>query len=117
MLTVIVVIKIISYHKGQGWVGAVEFFVNKSIGACSYSENNVKLSHGSVIIAKEDARNDVNDKTTTVNIVGTEDSGFLYSINWYDSTFFRELKCSNKHYSEGIKQQVIDLANQIDLKS
>ena len=36
----------LTYLKDQGWVGTIQFFVNKDTGYCSFSENNVKLSHG-----------------------------------------------------------------------
>lgn len=104
----------LSYIKGKGWVGASEFFIKQNIGTCFYSENNIKLSHGSVVIAKEDVRNDVNDKPTIVRVSGTEETGFLYKVEWFDNTFFRELSCANRHYSGDIKQQVIDFANRID---
>lgn len=32
----------------------LRIFNNKSVGNCSFSENNIKLSHGSSVIAKED---------------------------------------------------------------
>lgn len=78
------------------------------------SENNIKLSHASIIIAKEDMRNDVNSKTTTVEIMGTPDSGFTYTVEWFDDAFFRKLECANKVYSEGITNSVIKIAQSID---
>lgn len=104
----------LTYLKGQGWVGATQFFKKEGIGNCAFSENNVRLSHGSVIIAKEDARNDVNDKTTTVEVVGNQQTGFVYDVEWYDNTFFRQLECANKQYSQNITNNVIELAKNID---
>lgn len=104
----------LTYLKGQGWVGAMQFFVNDAIGNCVFSENNVRLSHGSIIIAKEDAREDVNGKTTTVEVTGTQSSGFLYNVEWFDTTFFRKVECANKEFSEKNTQSVIELAKRID---
>ncbi|MFW2535201.1 hypothetical protein [Legionella sp. 28fT52] len=104
----------LTYLKNQGWVGATQFFVKEGIGICDFSENNVRLSHGAVTIPKEEVRNDVNGKVTTVDVVGTKKSGFLYRVEWYDHSFFRELDCANKEYSEKIKNSVIKLAVKID---
>ena len=104
----------LTYLKDQGWVGVVQFFVNKDIGNCAFSENNVKLSHGSIIIAKEDVRDDVNGKTTTVEVMGTPNSGFTYTVEWFDNTFFRKVECANKHYSSDLTNLVIKIAQSID---
>ena len=100
--------------KDQGWVGAVQYFVNKNIGNCSFAENNVRLSHGSVVVAKELAREDVNGKVTVVNVTGDPGDGFLYEVEWYDQTFFRTLQCANKKFSPYLTEQVITLAKRID---
>ena len=92
----------LTYLKDQGWVGVIQFFVNKEAGNCSFSENNVTLSHGSIIIAKEDVRNDINGKTTTVEVMGTPNSGFTYTVEWFDDRFFRKVECANKHYSSDL---------------
>lgn len=107
----------LTYLKDQGWVGAIQFFNNKSVGNCSFSENNIKLSHGSIVIAKEDVRNDVNGKTTTVEVMGKPDIGFTYTVEWFDDAFFRKVECANMKYSADITNSVIALANQIDANS
>lgn len=104
----------LTYIKGQGWVGAIQLFVSENIGNCSFSENNIKLSHGSIVIAKEDVRNDINGKTTTVEINGTKETGFVYTVEWFDPIFFRKLECGNKVYSQDITKKVIQLAKSID---
>ncbi|HAT2067879.1 TPA: hypothetical protein OO122_001659 [Legionella pneumophila] len=104
----------LTYLKDQGWVGAIQFFSNKGVGNCSFSENNVKLSHGSIVIAKEDVRNDINGKTTTVEVMGTPNSGFTYTVEWFDDTFFRKIECANKHYSSQLTNSVIKIAQSID---
>ncbi len=104
----------LSYIKGEGWVGAMQYFTNKELGNCFFAENNVKLSHGSVIVAEEDVRNDINDKTTTLEVYGTTKDGFVYIVEWYDSVFFRTLKCAYPKYSEDKVNGVIELAKRID---
>ncbi len=105
---------ITTYIKDKGWAGAIYFFTKDGLGNCSYSENYVKLTHGAVIIAKENARYDVNGKTTTVIVRGTPESGFLYNIDWYDTTFFRQLSCANKNFDQKITDGIIELAKRID---
>jgi hypothetical protein len=104
----------LTYLKDQGWVGSVQFFSQNAIGNCSFSENNTKLSHGSVIIAQEDVRYDINDKVTTVEVMGTKDTGFTYTVEWFDDVFFRTLECASKDYSDSIKQNTVELAKAID---
>lgn len=97
-----------------GWSGAVEFFRN-SIGTCAYTENNLRISHGAARIAQEDARKDVNGKITLVFITGTDASGYLYRVKWFDNNFIRELECANSKYSVNTIKAVIDLAKRIDI--
>ncbi|MGQ3887537.1 hypothetical protein ACQUW5_00720 [Legionella sp. CNM-1927-20] len=104
----------LTYLKDQGWVGAIQFFTNNNVGNCSFSENNVKLSHGSIVIAKEDVRNDINGKTTTVEVMGTPNSGFTYTVEWFDDAFFRKLECANKQYSPNLTNSVLKIAQAID---
>lgn len=104
----------LTYLKNEGWVGAIQYFVNKDIGNCSFAENNVRLSHGSVVVAKELAREDVNGKVTVVTVSGDNEDGFLYEVEWYDQTFFRTLQCANKLFDKSLVSKSIDLAKTID---
>lgn len=104
----------LTYLKNQGWVGAIQFFFNNGVGYCSFSENNVKLSHGSIIIAKEDIRNDINGKITTVEVMGTPNAGFTYTVEWFDNAFFRKVECASKLYSSNLTDSVIKIAQSID---
>ena len=58
---------------------------------------------------------DINSKITTVEVIGSPKTGFLYNVEWFDSTFFRQLECANQRFSEKVKQDVIELAKRIDL--
>lgn len=104
----------LNFIKGEGWMGAVEFFKNNQIGICAYSENNVRLGHGSIVIAKEDTRYDINGKTTTVEVMGRKESGFVYNVEWYTKDFFRQLECANSEYKSDYKEATIELAKSID---
>jgi hypothetical protein len=104
----------VTYIKGQGWAGAMQFFYKTGIGNCSYRENNLKFSHGAAIIPEEDATKDVNGKVTVANVTGEKNAGFLYSIDWYDNSYFRELKCANGKYDPTIMSSTLELARLID---
>ena len=104
----------VTYIKGQGWAGAMQFFAKDGLGICSYRENNLKFSRGAAIIAEEDAVKDVNGKITIVNITGEPTTGFMYSVDWYDNRYFRELKCSNEKFDQSIMSSALELARTID---
>lgn len=103
-----------TYITNQGWAGIVQFFDKSGIGTCNFKENNIKLTHGSVIIPKEDARTDINGKATIVEVEGKQKNGFIYNVEWYDQNFFRQLECLNMAYDPSITQRVIELAKNID---
>jgi hypothetical protein len=101
------------FHK-EGWSGAVQFFDHKTIGTCTYSVMNIKVSHGGVQLAIEDVTYDVNNKATLLQTFGSKSSGFIYKVKWYDNQNFHELECANMKYSADTNNSVIALANQID---
>jgi len=104
----------VSYVKGEGWAGAMQFFEKAGLGNCSYRENNLMFSHGAAVIPEEEVTKDINEKVTVAIITGQKGSGFLYSIDWYDNSYFRELKCANEKYDQSIMNSVLELAREID---
>ncbi|KTD66696.1 hypothetical protein Lste_2902 [Legionella steelei] len=99
---------------GDGWDGAVQFFDKNGIGSCAFSEHNRKLSGLGVELIKELVSYDVQNRPTVILVKGTKESGYLYKIKWYDSTFSRELECANMEFSPQIKENVIALASRIE---
>jgi hypothetical protein len=98
-----------------GWSGASQFFIHKDIGACSYSVMNVKASNTAVQLAQEDVTYSINNKATILMPVeGSDNSGYLYFVKWYDNNNFHELECANMKYSAAINGAVIELAKKID---
>lgn len=98
-----------------GWSGASQFFTHKEIGTCSYSVMNVKASNTAAQLAAEDVTYTINNKATILMPVeGSESSGFLYFIKWYDENNFHELECANMKYSPATNESVIELAKRID---
>ena len=77
---------------------------------------NVKASNTAVQLAQEDVTYTINNKATILMPVeGSENSGFLYFVRWYDEKNFHELECANMNYSREINEAVIELAKKIDL--
>ena len=75
---------------------------------------NVKASGTSALLAMEDVVYDVNNKATIVLVEGSEKSGFIYKVEWYDNENFHELECANMKYSADINDAVVELAKKID---
>lgn len=104
-----------SNYTENGWNGAVEFFIPAfDDSVCAYHEVNIKLTGSSAFIPKEVARDDINNKLTTINIEGNEESSYIYKVEWWDKQFKRELDCASKNYSINLKKQIIELAQKID---
>lgn len=100
---------------GEGWDGAVQFFDKNGVGRCAYSEHNRKLSGlGGGELIKELVSYDIQNRPTVTLITGTKETGYVYKIKWYDSTFSRELECANMEFSPQVKENVITLAGRIE---
>ncbi|MGC1181947.1 hypothetical protein [Legionella sp.] len=99
----------------EGWTGVVHFFVPKDKPlVCAYHEVSVPLTGTSAILNQETTSYDINNKVTTIGVAGDLPSGFLYEIMWWDKDFRRQLQCSANNYSKSIKNQIIELAKEID---
>lgn len=98
----------------DGWDGAVQFFVKNGIGTCAFTEHNRKLARTGVELIKELVTYEIHDKPTIILVKGTQETGFVYKIEWYDSMFNRELECANPQFSQKLRAEVIELANRID---
>jgi len=104
----------VTYVKGRGWAGATQFFEKDGVGTCSYRENNLQFSHGAAVISEESSTKDVNGKVTVAAVTGQEGEGFMYSVNWYDNHYFRELNCARTTFSSATMKSVLKLAQSID---
>jgi hypothetical protein len=104
------------FHKEiGGWSGASEFFIHKDIGTCSYSVMNVKASNTAAQLAQEDVTYTINNKASILMPVeGSDSSGYLYCVKWYDDRNFHELECANMKYSADTNDAVIELAKKLD---
>ncbi|HBI22375.1 MAG TPA: hypothetical protein DDY37_07340 [Legionella sp.] len=98
----------------NGWTGVTEFFQTQNVGNCAFTDYNFALAHAVANATDAVVRYDVNNKATTVHVEGNNDTGFLYTVAWMDSTYFRTLECATKHNTENVTAQVIALAQRID---
>jgi hypothetical protein len=109
-----------SYVKNQpnypngGWTGIVVFFIDSRLGSCSYSFFNLKASNGAILLAKETTEYLVHKKPSSRTIEGSYNSGFAYSLNWYENGAMNELSCANINFDKQIMAKMITLANRID---
>ncbi len=97
----------------KGWTGAVEFF-KSSFANCAYTEKNIMPGQGGVQVEESYARYDVNNKLTTVEVEGNNNSGFLYNVFWFDLNYYRQLECATKAFSRDSVDRTIELAKKID---
>lgn len=103
-----------SHIKDKGWTAVKLFFTQPEIGVCSYSHFNLKLSHGYIEIPKETTGNIVNNKYSSLDVEGTANTGYLYTVSWYTSETMQILECANKIYDKEIANKSIELAKRID---
>jgi hypothetical protein len=97
-----------------GWTGVVEFFTDEKLGTCEFAYNNMALTHGADQIAAEAVRYDINSRPNILDVQGSEASGFLYDISWYNGVYDEELQCANMVYDSKITDRLISLAKEID---
>ena len=98
-----------------GWTGVVHFFVPKDKPfVCAYREVSVPLTGTSAILNQETTSYEINNKVTTIGVAGDLPSGFLYEMMWWYKDFRRQLQCFANNYSESIKNEIIELAKEID---
>ncbi len=100
----------------DGWAGAVEFFIPASLTCiCAYHETNIFLTQSSANFAEEVISNDhVNGKTTIVEVLGNDVSGYEYNIEWWDDQFRHTLVCASKKFHKTTTQKIRQLAINID---
>lgn len=98
----------------RGWSGIKTFFDGKEIGTCSLSVFNIQGSSENIKLNPEGLTYDVNDKASRISVEGSDNSGFVYSVRWYDEKFVRDLECAKSDFKDNIIFQMINLAKKID---
>lgn len=98
----------------NGWTGIKEFFTDNQLGTCSLTLYNISLSNGGARLGKSFVTYKVNKKPTTLSVEGNINSGFLYTVAWYDNTFIHCLECANMIFDRNITSQMIGYSQRID---
>jgi hypothetical protein len=96
------------------WSGIKEFFDGKEIGVCTLSIFNISKAKQDIQLNEDGISYDVNDKPTRIGIEGSNNSGFMYSVRWYDAKFVRDLECANMKFDKEITTKMVSLASQVD---
>ena len=103
-----------SFDKNLGWTGLTEIFKAKDLGLCQFTHLDLKASGGGYSLLEDKIRTDVNGHYTAINVTGKKNQGFDYEVIWFNDLNMYTLNCIHKEYSNQFKQEVIDLAKQID---
>jgi len=98
----------------EGWNGIKTFFEKDGLGICAYEFTDLKLSNGGVILEKEKVKYSVNNKPTLTLVEGSESSGYVYSVTWYNDTKVSQLDCASKSFNKDSIDKMIQFAKQID---
>ena len=98
----------------DGWDGVKAFFSDLHLGVCSVALHNIILSHSGAKLRKSSVSFKVNDKPTITSVEGSEQTGFLYTIAWYDSTFKHVFECANMSFDKTIADKMLAYAILID---
>lgn len=98
------------YGKGKGWDGVVEFVSIQKLGICSFTTYAIEKA----ILDKETLQYLVNRKPSNEDVSGNWNTGFLYTLNWYNPDRLMTLQCANKVLNPGNLDQMVNIAKQID---
>jgi hypothetical protein len=104
-----------TFVKNKGWTAINEYF-STDFGVCILTTEDVKAQNGTVQISRESINYNVNNKPGTQVVIGSEKTGFMYKVYWFDvkKTMSYYLGCSNLKYDNSILDKVISFATNID---
>ncbi|PRC93006.1 hypothetical protein [Solimicrobium silvestre] len=97
----------------QAWTGIREFFKNKEFGLCSLTKYHIVDSKMGVRINADSVAYEVNSHLTTLNVEGSNESGFMYTVNWADSVFWNQLECAQDTFDKSIIHRMSAYASKI----
>ncbi len=104
-----------STYTSKGWAGVVQFFIPQSINAkCAFHEIDIRITGSSTLIPEETVSKIIPDKISFMNVSGNLESGYIYTIEWWDTSFRRSLECGLPDYSDDNRNALIKLAQDIN---
>lgn len=66
------------------------------------------------MVNKDEAKNIVSGKVTTVTVEGNNNNGFVYDVQWYTDKTIQQVECACKLYDNRKTDAIIKLAKEID---
>ena len=72
---------------------------------CALSVFNIGTVKEHMKLNKVGLTYEVNDKPTRITVEGSQNSGFMYSVKWFDRNYAREIECANNDFNQNIKSQ------------
>ncbi len=100
-------------HISTGWTGVREFFEDKNFGICSLTKYHIINSKMGIRINADAVSYSVDSNPTTVEVEGSDNSGFIYTVSWVDSLFSNHLECAKSTFDKNMINQMTSFANQI----
>lgn len=96
------------------WTGIKMFFNDDKLGTCEYSILDIKASGDAVQIGKEIVTMLINNKPTTIQVVGSKASGYLVEVAWFTNKRMQQVSCATLEYNPKNLNRVIELSRRID---
>lgn len=100
--------------KSAGWTDIAEYFNHQELGVCNYLLHDMQLSRSAVWISEGSATYEVNKKVTTHFIEGSDETAFLYTLQWFDDEYGHTLECAKNNYQDLQIKKMIAFARIID---
>jgi hypothetical protein len=101
----------------EGWNGIKVFFEDKDLGMCAYEFTDLNLSNGGVMLTKEYTKYIVNNKPTFILVEGNDNSGFVYTVTWYNSIKVSTVDCATQKSQKGLTDKILEIAKKIDTET
>ncbi len=97
-------------ENGEGWTGIREFFDDAKFGVCSLTKYHIVNSKMGIRINADAVTYVVNSLPTTLEVTGSEVSGFKYTVSWVDSVFSNHLECAKESFDNDQINQMVAFA-------
>ncbi len=106
-----------SWLKPAGWSDIVEYFKREDLGVCNFVQHSMKLTRGAIWLKENVVTYDVNGLVTWYFVKGSEETGFLYTLKWYDDEFSYSLECARKDFLPEQRAVMVEFGKKIHRES
>lgn len=98
----------------HGWTGFKLYFKHNPETICSLASINLTLAEGDIVLNKDEQNFSVNKKPGFKLTSGSKQSGFIYSVNWYDKKYIYMLDCATLKFKRRGLENAEIIANVIE---